>query len=197
MLVSSRGSLPERTQRQGSIRGGENLKVISSSQNQPMLVAPSLWPPVPSESRRVPPPAKKRHGKQAAGWRNTRLAARGGCLASCAAPCVGRAWRRASHRASPYLAVCIAPCVAVSGVVRRSLRRPCLATCVSPCVARVRRKGLCSLRAQARRPRRKLEIHSDVSHSRQLLEKNKRLVRYDVNTVIAHSLRAKSIACSR
>ena len=61
------------------------------------------------------------------------------------------AWRRASHRASPYLAAGIAPCVAESGVVRHSLRRPCLATCVSPCVARVRRKELCSLRTQARR----------------------------------------------
>ena len=107
-------------------------------------MASSLWPHVPS-------PAKKRHGKQAPGRRNTRLAARGGCLASCVAPCVGRAWRRASHRASPCLAVCIAPRVAVSGVARHSLRRPCLATCVSPCVARVRKKELCSLRAQARR----------------------------------------------
>ena len=38
------------------------------------------------------------------------------------------------------------------------------------------------------------EIHIDVSHSRQHFVKGERLVRYELNTVIEHSLRAKSIA---
>jgi len=44
------------------------------------------------------------------------------------------------------------------------------------------------------RPRKNSEIHIDVSHSRQPLVKGERLVRYEVNTVIAQFLHAKSIA---
>ncbi len=38
------------------------------------------------------------------------------------------------------------------------------------------------------RPRKNSEIHIDVSHSRQPLVKGERLVRYEVNTVIAASM---------
>ena len=38
------------------------------------------------------------------------------------------------------------------------------------------------------RPRKNSEIHIDVSHSRQPLVKGERLVRYEVNTVIAVSV---------
>ena len=116
--------------------------------------------------------------------------------APCAAPRPPRArvvCASRMHRACVVRASCVHRACIVHACMCAHMRA-CARTCVhaaatAACAAQKSGWGTS--------PRKNLEIHIDVSHSRQPLVKGERLVRYEVNTVIIQPLRSKSITCSR